>query len=203
DRPPRDAQGSRRAATADRSAGAARHPRSPCRRRHDPRGLRVDLAGRTCGSDRRVPDRSALRAAAGTLARSDPPGGHVTGRPEPTGTRPATLRNHWYWRPGWRPGRHFYTWHLTFDHADELHHLVDAYQRRLAGLPELDLIPRPWLHLTMQGLGFLDQVTAQNAHRIAHAPAALLAGLPAPDLTFPQLAVPAQALTPPQAPSSP
>src|SRR5262249_45337699 len=37
--------------------------------------------------------------------------GHVTGRPEPTDTHPATLRNHWYWRPGWRPGRHFYTWH--------------------------------------------------------------------------------------------
>jgi 2'-5' RNA ligase len=127
----------------------------------------------------------------------------VTGRTEPTGTHPATLRNHWYWRPGWRPGRHFYTWHLTFDHADELHHLVDAYQCRLAGLPELDPIPRPWLHLTMQGLGFLDQVTEQDAHRIASAATTRLARLPAPDLTFHQLTVRPEAITLPPEPADP
>ncbi|MEU2666010.1 hypothetical protein [Micromonospora sp. AMSO12t] len=22
-----------------------------------------------------------------------------------------TLTEHWYWRPGWHTGRHFYTWH--------------------------------------------------------------------------------------------
>jgi hypothetical protein len=24
------------------------------------------------------------------------------------------MRRHWWWRPGWRPGRRLYAWHLTF-----------------------------------------------------------------------------------------
>lgn len=68
------------------------------------------------------------------------------------------MRDHWWWRPGWQPGRRMYTWHFTFDGHDALHELVDAYQARLAGLPGLDPIPRPWLHLTTQGIGFTDEV---------------------------------------------
>ena len=31
-------------------------------------------------------------------------------------TQPVTaVRNHWYWRPGWRAGRHFYACHITLD----------------------------------------------------------------------------------------
>jgi hypothetical protein len=51
-----------------------------------------------------------------------------------------------------------YTWHFTFDNQADLHTLVDAYQERLAGLPGMDLIPRQWLHLTTQGVGFTDEV---------------------------------------------
>ncbi|MFI6132726.1 2'-5' RNA ligase family protein [Micromonospora sp. NPDC051141] len=67
------------------------------------------------------------------------------------------LTNHWYWRPGWRAGRQFYTWHLTFERRPELHRLVTDLQRPLA-LPGLDLVPLDGLHLTMQGLGFTDEV---------------------------------------------
>ena len=32
-----------------------------------------------------------------------------------------TVRNHWWWRPGWRAGRHFYACHLTLnDQPDDL-----------------------------------------------------------------------------------
>ena len=68
------------------------------------------------------------------------------------------MRDHWWWRPGWRPGRRMYTWHFTFDRQTALHELIDAYQNRLAGLPGLDPIPRQWLHLTTQGIGFTDKV---------------------------------------------
>jgi 2'-5' RNA ligase len=68
-----------------------------------------------------------------------------------------TLTDHWYWRPGWRPDRQFYTWHLTFEHQPDLHHLVTDLQDRLA-LPGLDLVPLDGLHLTMQGVGFVDEV---------------------------------------------
>src|SRR5262249_4986867 len=189
DRPPTDPRRGHDPATARRRPGPARHPRSPRRRRHHPGSLRIDLASRPRGRHRRVPDRPTLRTAAGPLTGLTHQEATVTSRAEPTDTHPTTMRNHWYWRPGWRPGRHFYTWHLTFDHAHDLHALVDTYQRRLADLPGLDLIPRPWLHLTLQGVGFVDEVTEQDARRIAQAAAAHLATLPAPELTFHQPAI--------------
>jgi 2'-5' RNA ligase len=71
---------------------------------------------------------------------------------------PESMRDHWWWRPGWKVGRRMYTWHFTFDGQPDLHRLVHEYQERLAGLPGLDPIPERWLHLTTQGLGFVDEV---------------------------------------------
>ncbi|MFC3499842.1 2'-5' RNA ligase family protein [Micromonospora krabiensis] len=75
------------------------------------------------------------------------------------------LTEHWYWRPGWRDGREFYTWHLTFEHQPDLHDLTTQLQRQLA-LPGLDLVPLDGLHLTMQGLGFTDEVTDDDVAAI-------------------------------------
>lgn len=79
------------------------------------------------------------------------------------------MRDHWYWRPGWRVGRAFYTWHLTFTHATDVHRLAGQYRAQLAGLPGLDPIPDRWLHLTMQGVGFTDEVLPADAAKIAEA----------------------------------
>jgi len=80
---------------------------------------------------------------------------------------PGRMRDHWWWRPGWRAGRSMYTWHVTFEDQTELHELVKSYQKALAPLPGLDLIPIRWLHLTMQGIGFTDEVAPQDAADIA------------------------------------
>jgi 2'-5' RNA ligase len=69
------------------------------------------------------------------------------------------MRNHWWLRPGWRTGRRMYTWHVTFDNQPQVHHLVNAYQSALAPLPGLDPIPVRWLHLTMQGVAFTDEIS--------------------------------------------
>ncbi len=74
------------------------------------------------------------------------------------------MRDHWWWRPGWRVGRRMYTWHVTFDDQPELHELVSAYHSALSSLTGIDLIPTRWLHLTMQGIGFTDEI---SAHEIA------------------------------------
>jgi 2'-5' RNA ligase len=79
------------------------------------------------------------------------------------------MRNHWWWRPGWRVGRKMYTWHVTFDDQPQLHELVSAYQSALISLPGLDLIPERWLHLTMQGIGFTDEVSEREIANIADA----------------------------------
>jgi len=68
------------------------------------------------------------------------------------------MRDHWWWRPGWSQGRSFYTWHITFDGQPGMQQLADFYAPMLANLPMLDAVPVKWLHLTMQGIGFTDEV---------------------------------------------
>jgi 2'-5' RNA ligase superfamily len=77
------------------------------------------------------------------------------------------MRCHWWWRPGWRAGRRYYTWHLTFAHAADLHALVRRYHAALAGIPALDPVPPAGLHLTMQGVGFEDEVPLADIHAIS------------------------------------
>lgn len=78
------------------------------------------------------------------------------------------LTNHWYWRPGWRLGRSFYTWHLTFENQHHLHTLVRQVQAQI-DVPGLDLVPIEGLHLTMQGLGFTDEVSDEDVQAIVTA----------------------------------
>jgi 2'-5' RNA ligase len=78
------------------------------------------------------------------------------------------LRDHWWWRPGWREGRRFSTWHLTFEGQQEVTELAAGYRSALDGLP-VDVVPARWLHLTMQGLGFVDEVEDGDVQRIVAA----------------------------------
>lgn len=93
------------------------------------------------------------------------------------------LTEHWYWRPGWGPERRFYTWHLTFDDQPALHELVSTVQRELA-VPGLDPVPLEWLHLTMQGVGFTDEVAADDIDAILQAATVRLSQLAPFDLTL-------------------
>jgi hypothetical protein len=75
------------------------------------------------------------------------------------GANAETVRDHWWWRPGWALGRSFYTWHITFHDANELHELAARYRAVLSDLPGVTAVPDRWLHLTMQGVGFSDEIT--------------------------------------------
>ncbi|WP_262387258.1 2'-5' RNA ligase family protein [Streptomyces sp. TRM49041] len=85
-----------------------------------------------------------------------------------------SMANHWWWRPGWREGRSFYTWHLTFRDAPAVHHLADSYRHALGDVPGLDLVPDQWLHLTLQGLGFTDEVADKDRDAVVDAATARL-----------------------------
>ncbi|MEU4574596.1 2'-5' RNA ligase family protein [Nonomuraea sp. NPDC023979] len=87
------------------------------------------------------------------------------------------MADHWWWRPGWALGRRFYTWHLTFENAPEVHRLAQSYRQGLTHVPGLDLVPDPWLHLTMQGLGFVDEVSEEDVQAIVNAARTMLAGI--------------------------
>ena len=80
-----------------------------------------------------------------------------------------SMRDHWWWRPGWRMGRSFYTWHVTFDDQPAVHRLAADYTPVLNDLPTLDPIPARWLHLTLQGIGFTDEVNRADVDAIADA----------------------------------
>jgi 2'-5' RNA ligase len=94
------------------------------------------------------------------------------------------MADHWWWRRGWRPGRRKYTWYFTFDGRQEVHDLAATYQARLAALPGLDLIPARWLHLTMQGVGFTDEVSDEDVAALLAASVGRLRGFAAQRVTL-------------------
>ena len=70
-----------------------------------------------------------------------------------------------------------YTWHFTFDDQPAVRDLAAAYQARLEGLPGLDLVPARWLHLTIQDVGFTDEVGDEDLAAIVAAARRRLASL--------------------------
>ncbi|MFF2519733.1 2'-5' RNA ligase family protein [Streptomyces sp. NPDC058086] len=98
-------------------------------------------------------------------------------------TTQSEAMNHWWWRPGWSIGRRFYTWHLTFEGQDDVHRLAAEYRSALAPLGDiLTPIPNQWLHLTMQGIGFVGETKEQDVHAIVDAAHLRLAAIQAFDL---------------------
>ncbi len=56
-----------------------------------------------------------------------------------------------------------YTFHVTLERPDvedavSLHRLVRQYQLAVSSLGGMDIVPARWLHLTVQGVGFTDEV---------------------------------------------
>lgn len=76
-------------------------------------------------------------------------------------------RSHWWWRPGWAVGRRMVTMHLTMEAASEVRSLARETARVLSSIPELDVVPEPWLHLTMTGVGFADEVEDAQLDEVA------------------------------------
>ena len=113
-----------------------------------------------------------------------------------------TVRNHWWWRPGWAPGRHFYACHLTLEDQPAVQQLVLDYQAALTGLSGLDLIPSRWLHLTMQGIGFTDQISEREIAAVAGALRDHFRTVTPPVVTFHRPAVWPDAITLPANPAS-
>jgi 2'-5' RNA ligase len=94
------------------------------------------------------------------------------------------LRDHWWPRPGWRPGRIALTWHVIFPDSAPLARHVAAYQRALDVLPGVDPVPAEWLHLTVQAIGWADEVPAATVSAVVDAVRARVSTLAPFDLVF-------------------
>lgn len=87
-------------------------------------------------------------------------------------------------RPGWSEGRHFYACHLTLDDQPQLRELITGYQHALTDVDSIDLIPPQWLHMTMQGIGFIDEISAEDLVAVDLALTAELATIKPPAVEF-------------------
>ncbi|MFF5565576.1 2'-5' RNA ligase family protein [Streptomyces sp. NPDC012623] len=94
------------------------------------------------------------------------------------------MSNHWWWRPAWGVGRRFYTWHLVFDEQPDVHRFAAQYRAALAAVDGLDPVPDRWLHLTMQGVDFTNEIDQAEVDAIVEAARVRLAAVPAFDLTL-------------------
>jgi 2'-5' RNA ligase len=91
---------------------------------------------------------------------------------------PERMSDHWWQRPGRRPGRVQYHWHMLFHDQPAVGDLAEAAQRKLAGLPGLDLVARQWLHLTTLVVGFADEVSGRQLTAITRQAERRLARVP-------------------------
>ncbi|MBV9161118.1 MAG: 2'-5' RNA ligase family protein [Pseudonocardiales bacterium] len=76
------------------------------------------------------------------------------------------MRNHWWWRPGWRLGRSFYTWHITFLQNSQLVDFSARHKQIIDKFETLDQVPVSGLHITLQGIGFVDEVARADIDHI-------------------------------------
>jgi 2'-5' RNA ligase len=90
---------------------------------------------------------------------------------------PTLMADHWRPKPGRRPGRPRYHWHMLFHDQPEVRRLAAAAQRKLAGLPGLDPVPQQWLHLTTLAVGYADEVPEPSLDVMAAAAGQALAAV--------------------------
>src|SRR5438132_1596303 len=91
---------------------------------------------------------------------------------------PTQMVDHWWQRPGRRPGRELYHWHILFHDQPVVRQLAATAQERVARLPGLDPVPLPWLHITTYILGFVDEVPPNKVELMVSGARRLLAEIP-------------------------
>lgn len=119
------------------------------------------------------------------------------------GENASEVRDHWWWRPGWRTGRRFYAFHITFEDCTDLHRLAGIYRQSLATADTITPVPDEWLHLTMQGIGFTDELGLSEVRHIGQQVAQQLTAIPAFDVTFGDIVIADEAIAMPAAPAEP
>ncbi|MFG1819820.1 2'-5' RNA ligase family protein [Kribbella sp. NPDC049174] len=108
----------------------------------------------------------------------------MTSKPEGMWRHATELRDHWWWRPGWQIGTRFYAFHLAVGSSEGLAGLVAQYQDAIRDVVSFDPIPRDWLHITMQGLAFVDSISTEDLASVVKTTRAALANVKPFPLVF-------------------
>ncbi|HEU5157545.1 MAG TPA: 2'-5' RNA ligase family protein [Streptosporangiaceae bacterium] len=88
---------------------------------------------------------------------------------------PDRMADHWWWRPGVRPGRRVLVWHILLDDQPDVRELVRQCQDMVAGIEGLEPVPAEWLHMTTQVVGFADEISQSEIDAMTGGVAARLA----------------------------
>lgn len=80
---------------------------------------------------------------------------------------PGVLRSHWEELEDWPPGRALYACYVTLADQAALQDVCREYRRDLEELSTLDLILPSWLHLTVQGVRFVDELDSTRMTQVA------------------------------------
>ncbi len=86
------------------------------------------------------------------------------------------LLAHHNWRTEWTAERPCLYWYLTFEDQTELTSLFQHVEDDLRRLESVDVVPPSWLHMTLQEIGFVDEVSASQMDDLV-AEATSVAGL--------------------------
>lgn len=100
----------------------------------------------------------------------------------PTTTLP--LRDHWQWRPEWASDRICVLWYLTFETAPELSRQAEEAQELLRGIATADVVPPAWLHLTLDDVGFADELLPGQVEQVLEAARTAVRDWEVPALTL-------------------
>lgn len=90
----------------------------------------------------------------------------------------ATTTSHFWWRPGWSPGRSYLTWHVVVADDQRATARLALLRDGLYGLPNYAPVADAVLHLTGPGVGFADEVGPDARSSMIDDLAAVVAGQP-------------------------
>lgn len=113
---------------------------------------------------------------------------------------PARMQDHWWSRPGRLPGRELYQWDLLFHDQPEVRAAAALVQKRLTGLPDLDLVALQWLHVTTYIAGFTDDISDTGVEAMVAEASRLLSDLAPITVTLGRIYVAPQAVVLPLEP---
>lgn len=81
---------------------------------------------------------------------------------------PQRMANRWAQREMLPPGKGRLYWHALFQGHPEVSALVQEAHTRLAGIPNLDLTPQAFIHLTIPITGYSHEITADQVTAMAN-----------------------------------
>ena len=92
------------------------------------------------------------------------------------------MRNHWAREEPWRPGRRLWALYVSCGSIPPLVAHATAFQEPLSGMRGLDLVEPRWLHMTVLGVGFVEEVDPDGMARLLDRASTIVATVPPVDM---------------------